>query len=132
MKHINNSESTYGRTQFYFIEGCKSQAFYLSYWKHLNFDDVSRGKVHLLGTMNVWHFSLDQSGELTSHLPNAPKAPVSAPTNISCYNATLNSLVLQWSSIPEEDIRGFLLGYVIYYSEYHHRGIERSKHYALN
>lgn len=69
---------------------------------------------------------------LTIHLPNAPKAPVSAPTNISCYNATLNSLVLQWSSIPEEDIRGFLLGYVIYYSEYHHRGIERSKHYALN
>ncbi|XP_027137749.1 protein sidekick-2 isoform X3 [Larimichthys crocea] len=74
MKHINNSESTYGRTQFYFIEG----------------------------------------------------SPVSAPTNISCYNATLNSLVLQWSSIPEEDIRGFLLGYVIYYSEYHHRGIERN------
>ncbi|XP_034402997.1 leukemia inhibitory factor receptor isoform X2 [Cyclopterus lumpus] len=50
MKHVNNSESTYGRTQFYSTEG----------------------------------------------------------------------LVLQWSSIPEEDIRGFLLGYTIYYNEYHH------------
>ncbi|KAM7368703.1 hypothetical protein PAMP_013015 [Pampus punctatissimus] len=66
MKYINNSESTYGSTQFYFIEG----------------------------------------------------SPVSAPTNISRYSVTLNSMVLQWSSIPEEDIRGFLLGYTIHYTEY--------------
>ncbi|XP_072227845.1 interleukin-31 receptor subunit alpha [Leuresthes tenuis] len=69
MKHINNSESTYGTTQFYFIEG----------------------------------------------------PPVSAPSNFSNHNATGNSVVLQWSSIPEEDIRGFLLGYIIYYTEYHHK-----------
>ncbi|XP_044188640.1 protein sidekick-1 [Thunnus albacares] len=69
MKHVNNSESTYGSTQFYFIEG----------------------------------------------------SPVSAPTNISIYNVTLNSVELQWSSIPEEDVRGFLLGYIIHYIEYHHR-----------
>lgn len=31
---------------------------------------------------------------------------------------TLDSAVLQWSSIPEEDARGFLLGYVIYYTGY--------------
>ncbi|XP_068430335.1 interleukin-31 receptor subunit alpha [Clinocottus analis] len=68
MKHVNNSESTYGRTQFYFTEG----------------------------------------------------SPVSAPTNISSYNVTRHSVVLQWSSIPEEDIRGFLMGYTIYYNEYHH------------
>ncbi|KAM7392510.1 hypothetical protein PAMA_007566 [Pampus argenteus] len=66
MKHINNSESTYGSTHFYFIEG----------------------------------------------------SPVSAPTNISRYSVTLDSMVLQWSSIPEEDIRGFLLGYTIHYAEY--------------
>ncbi|KAM9338712.1 leukemia inhibitory factor receptor [Symphorus nematophorus] len=67
MKHINNSESTYGTTKFYFMEG----------------------------------------------------SPVSAPTNISWSNVTQNSVVLQWSPIPEEDIRGFLLGYIIHYTEYH-------------
>ncbi|XP_035524312.1 interleukin-31 receptor subunit alpha [Morone saxatilis] len=74
MKHINNSESTYGSTQFYFIEG----------------------------------------------------SPISAPTNISSHNVTLNSVVLQWSSIPEEDTRGFLLGYIIHYTEYHNWGTERN------
>ncbi|KAM6975868.1 leukemia inhibitory factor receptor [Tautogolabrus adspersus] len=68
MKHINNSESTYGTTQFYFMEG----------------------------------------------------TPVSAPTNVSSFNVTLHSAVLQWSPIPEEDIRGFLLGYIIHYTEYYH------------
>ncbi|KAK5852306.1 hypothetical protein PBY51_023785 [Eleginops maclovinus] len=70
MKKVNNSESTYGRTHFYFIEGY----------------------------------------------------PVSAPTNISIYNVTLNTVVLQWLPIPVDDIRGFLLGYIIYCTEYHHRG----------
>ncbi|KAM4528250.1 leukemia inhibitory factor receptor [Odontesthes bonariensis] len=69
MKHINNSESTYGTAQFYFIEG----------------------------------------------------PPVRAPSNFSSHNVTGNSVVLQWSSVPEEDTRGFLLGYIIYYTEYHHR-----------
>ncbi|XP_023122415.2 interleukin-31 receptor subunit alpha isoform X2 [Amphiprion ocellaris] len=70
MKHINNSESTYGSTQFYFMEG----------------------------------------------------SPISAPANISKLNVTLKSVLLQWSSIPEEDIRGFLLGYIIHYTQYHQRG----------
>ncbi|XP_070781171.1 interleukin-31 receptor subunit alpha [Enoplosus armatus] len=74
MKYINNSESTYGSTQFYFIEG----------------------------------------------------SPVGAPVNVSSFNVTLNSLVLQWSSIPEDDIRGFLLGYIIHYTEYPHRGTEKN------
>ncbi|KAM6903030.1 interleukin-31 receptor subunit alpha [Xenentodon cancila] len=69
MKHINNSESTYGSTQFYYMEG----------------------------------------------------SPVGAPTNISSHNMTTNSVVLEWSSIRQEDIRGFLLGFIIHCSEYHHR-----------
>ncbi|KAM4719594.1 interleukin-31 receptor subunit alpha [Anableps anableps] len=68
MKHINNSESTYGTTEFYHIEG----------------------------------------------------SPVSAPTNISFHNKTVNSVVLQWSHIRDEDLRGFLLGYIIYYNEKHY------------
>ncbi|XP_018549758.1 interleukin-31 receptor subunit alpha isoform X2 [Lates calcarifer] len=74
MKYINNSESTYGTTQFYFIEG----------------------------------------------------SPISAPINISSYNVTLSSAVLQWSSILEEDVRGFLLGYIIYYTEYKGTSTERN------
>ncbi|KAF7652720.1 hypothetical protein LDENG_00093330, partial [Lucifuga dentata] len=66
MKHINNSESTYGRLCFYFIEG----------------------------------------------------TPLGAPANISADNLTQNSAVLWWSSIPEDDLRGFLLGYMIHYAEY--------------
>ncbi|XP_074547054.1 interleukin-31 receptor subunit alpha [Halichoeres trimaculatus] len=67
MEHINNSESTYGSTQFYFLEG----------------------------------------------------SPISAPRNITTLNVTLHSVVLQWAPIPEEDVRGFLLGYVIHFSENH-------------
>ncbi|XP_028457817.1 interleukin-31 receptor subunit alpha [Perca flavescens] len=80
MKNVNNSESTYGSTQFYFIEG----------------------------------------------------SPVSAPTNFSSYTVTLNSVVLQWSSIPEEDIRGFLLGYIIYYTEYNPRGTSTERNITVD
>ncbi|KAM9841630.1 leukemia inhibitory factor receptor [Aulostomus maculatus] len=64
LKRINNSESTYGSTQFYFLEG----------------------------------------------------SPLSGPANITYHNVTLTSMALQWSPIPEQDVRGFLLGYVIYYT----------------
>lgn len=50
------------------------------------------------------------------------KAPVSAPENITFTNVTLDSVALQWSTIPVEDLRGFLLGYIIHYSEYNHKG----------
>ncbi|XP_037548528.1 leukemia inhibitory factor receptor [Nematolebias whitei] len=69
IKLINNSEGTYGTTQFYFRQG----------------------------------------------------TPVSAPTNISFSNKTLSSVVLQWSAVPEEDVRGFLLGYIIIWAEYHNQ-----------
>ncbi|KAM9735173.1 interleukin-31 receptor subunit alpha [Menidia menidia] len=69
MKHVNNSESTYGTTQFYFTEG----------------------------------------------------SPVGAPSNVSSLNVSAHSVVLMWSSIPEEELRGFLLGYIIHYTEYSHR-----------
>lgn len=57
------------------------------------------------------------------------KAPVAAPANISGPRVTLDSAALQWSSIPEEDARGFLRGYVIHYNELHHGrpGTERSE-----
>lgn len=55
------------------------------------------------------------------------KAPVSAPENITFANVTLDSVVLQWSTIPEEDLRGFLLGYVIHYTEYNHKGATKEK-----
>ncbi|CAL9682284.1 unnamed protein product [Knipowitschia caucasica] len=47
--------------------------------------------------------------------------PISPPTNISYNNVTSSSLVLTWSPIPEDDLRGFLLGYIIYYKEYSSR-----------
>ncbi|MEQ2246589.1 hypothetical protein ILYODFUR_001081 [Ilyodon furcidens] len=78
MKYINNSESTYGTTEFYYIEG----------------------------------------------------SPVSSPANISFHNVTVNSAVLQWSNIQEEDLRGFLLGYIIHYTEYHYR--ETSTEHSKN
>lgn len=31
LKHVNNSESTYGTTQFYFLEGCKSQGTWMNF-----------------------------------------------------------------------------------------------------
>ncbi|XP_020509495.3 interleukin-31 receptor subunit alpha [Labrus bergylta] len=80
MKHINNSESTYGTTQFYFMEG----------------------------------------------------SPVSAPTNISSFNVSLHSAVLQWSPIPEEDVRGFLLGYIIHYTDYHHTGTSEESNITVD
>ncbi|XP_005454526.1 interleukin-31 receptor subunit alpha isoform X2 [Oreochromis niloticus] len=58
--------------------------------------------------------------------------PVSGPANISIYNLTQNSMVLQWSSIPEEDTRGFLLGYTIHYSEYHPWGTESEKNITVD
>ncbi|KAM8827360.1 interleukin-6 receptor subunit beta [Spinachia spinachia] len=64
MKRVNNSESTYGTTQFYYAQG----------------------------------------------------PPVAAP-NISSSRVTRDSAALQWSSIREEDARGFLLGYRIRCSE---------------
>ncbi|XP_070408549.1 interleukin-31 receptor subunit alpha [Nothobranchius furzeri] len=71
MKAINDSESTYGTTHFYFLQG----------------------------------------------------SPVGAPADISFHNKTVKSVVVQWSSIPEEQIRGFLLGYTIHYSEHHQKGM---------
>ncbi|KAL4617595.1 interleukin-31 receptor subunit alpha-like isoform X1 [Arapaima gigas] len=65
LKHINESEMTYGRTEAYVAEG----------------------------------------------------TPLSPPLNITCWRATRNSLEISWTSIPEEDLRGFLLGYNLYYSE---------------
>ncbi|XP_033951177.1 leukemia inhibitory factor receptor isoform X2 [Pseudochaenichthys georgianus] len=80
MKKVNNSESTYGRTHFYSIEG----------------------------------------------------SPLSAPTNLSFYNVSLNSVELQWLSIPEDDIRGFLLGYIIYCTEYQHGGATTERNITMD
>ncbi|KAJ8401853.1 hypothetical protein AAFF_G00374340 [Aldrovandia affinis] len=42
--------------------------------------------------------------------------PTKAPI-ITCSDVTSNSLTIVWSDIPEQYVRGFLLGYVIYYAE---------------
>ncbi|KAI4902514.1 hypothetical protein NFI96_013133 [Prochilodus magdalenae] len=49
--------------------------------------------------------------------------PLAAPGNISVSNITQSSFVLTWSPVAEEDLRGFLQGYIIYYSN----AIENSK-----
>lgn len=58
------------------------------------------------------------------------KAPKSSPENITFTNVTLDSAVLQWSPIPEEDLQGFLQGFIIRYAKYNHKEIttmEKSK-----
>ncbi|KAJ8339400.1 hypothetical protein SKAU_G00361860 [Synaphobranchus kaupii] len=42
--------------------------------------------------------------------------PISAPRNITCF-ATSSSLALAWRAVSEQDACGFLLGYIVYYSE---------------
>ncbi|XP_051748670.1 interleukin-6 receptor subunit beta isoform X2 [Ctenopharyngodon idella] len=44
-------------------------------------------------------------------------SPISAPGNVSILNITRHSSVITWSPVSEEDLRGFLLGYYIYYTE---------------
>ncbi|XP_061764151.1 protein sidekick-2 [Nerophis ophidion] len=43
--------------------------------------------------------------------------PLSAPANVSVADVTQASMELRWSSIPQEELRGFLLGYVVHYME---------------
>ncbi|KAK6305168.1 hypothetical protein J4Q44_G00239480 [Coregonus suidteri] len=43
-------------------------------------------------------------------------SPISAPGNIST-NVSQSSVVLKWTAVPEEDNRGFLLGYVLHYTD---------------
>ncbi|XP_061603541.1 uncharacterized protein LOC133465108 [Phyllopteryx taeniolatus] len=50
--------------------------------------------------------------------------PASGPSNVSMVSVTSSSLELTWSSIQQEDRRGFLLGYVIHYAE--DRQLERN------
>ncbi|XP_056121445.1 leukemia inhibitory factor receptor [Rhinichthys klamathensis goyatoka] len=45
------------------------------------------------------------------------ESPISAPGNVSILNITQYSSVITWSPVSEEDLRGFLLGYYIYYTE---------------
>ncbi|ROJ44569.1 Leukemia inhibitory factor receptor [Anabarilius grahami] len=44
-------------------------------------------------------------------------SPISAPGNVSILNITQHSSVITWSPVSEEDLRGFLLGYYIHYTE---------------
>ncbi|TSL28205.1 Leukemia inhibitory factor receptor [Bagarius yarrelli] len=43
--------------------------------------------------------------------------PITAPGNVSGYSVTQNSFVITWSPVPEEDLRGFLQGYIIQYTQ---------------
>ncbi|XP_067293998.1 interleukin-31 receptor subunit alpha [Pseudorasbora parva] len=44
-------------------------------------------------------------------------SPISAPRIVSILNITQHSSVITWSPVSEEDLRGFLLGYNIYYTK---------------
>ncbi|XP_055792119.1 interleukin-6 receptor subunit beta-like [Salvelinus fontinalis] len=44
-------------------------------------------------------------------------SPISAPGNISSSNVSQSSMVLEWTAVPEEDNRGFLLGYFLHYTD---------------
>ncbi|XP_051547583.1 interleukin-6 receptor subunit beta isoform X2 [Myxocyprinus asiaticus] len=43
--------------------------------------------------------------------------PIIAPGNVSIFNITQHSSVITWCPVSEEDLRGFLQGYIIYYTE---------------
>ncbi|KAF6736260.1 Oncostatin-M-specific receptor subunit beta [Oryzias melastigma] len=51
-------------------------------------------------------------------------SPVGAPANISSHNVTLNSAEVRWSPIPEEQVRGFLRGYVLHFVYSDQRGVK--------
>ncbi|KAK7895883.1 hypothetical protein WMY93_021208 [Mugilogobius chulae] len=67
-------------------------------------------------TCNLQHINGSESTFGSMQFYFMEGTPVRAP-NITNYNVTSSSLMLQWSSIPEEELRGFLQGYVIYYKE---------------
>ncbi|XP_029920645.1 interleukin-31 receptor subunit alpha [Myripristis murdjan] len=77
-------------------------------------------------TCNMMHTNGSESTYGSAQFYFIEGSPVSAPANISACNVTLNSMVLQWLPIPEEDLRGFLMGYIIHYTEYHHRETEKN------
>lgn len=100
MKSVNHSESTYGTTRFYLAEGSESAGVKLLFF---SWDELAQCR------RPVGHILLF-------------KAPLSGPENITFANVTLDSAGLQWTAIPEEDLRGFLLGYTIRYAEYNREG----------
>ncbi|XP_010876358.2 uncharacterized protein LOC105015147 isoform X1 [Esox lucius] len=57
--------------------------------------------------------------------------PISAPGNISS-NVTQSSMVLEWIAVPEEDTRGFLLGYILYYRENPQDGTETETNITID
>ncbi|XP_036384665.1 interleukin-31 receptor subunit alpha [Megalops cyprinoides] len=43
--------------------------------------------------------------------------PISAPADIASSSVTSSSFVIKWSPVPDEHARGFLLGYIIHYTD---------------
>lgn len=77
--------------------------------------------LHTRPNKNTCNMKQISNGETTygsTHFYCMEGSPISAPTNLSYHNVTSSSVVLQWSPIPEEDLRGFLLGYIIHCKEY--------------
>ncbi|XP_051976584.1 interleukin-31 receptor subunit alpha-like [Xyrauchen texanus] len=44
-------------------------------------------------------------------------SPISPPGNVSILNITQHSSVITWSPVSEKNLRGFLQGYIIFYTE---------------
>ncbi|KAI5615666.1 interleukin-6 receptor subunit beta-like isoform X1 [Silurus asotus] len=51
------------------------------------------------------------------HTVETQHAPLVAPGNVNSSNITQSSFVITWSPVPEEDLRGFLQGYIIHYTQ---------------
>ncbi|KAI5089172.1 interleukin-6 receptor subunit beta-like isoform X1 [Silurus meridionalis] len=51
------------------------------------------------------------------HTVETQHAPIVAPGNVNSSNITQSSFVITWSPVPEEDLRGFLQGYIIHYTQ---------------
>lgn len=82
-------------------------------------------------TCNMKHVNNGERTYGSTHFYYMEGTPISAPTNISCLKVTASSVVLQWSPIPEDDLRGFLLGYIIYYKEYN-TGVQTEKNWTVD
>ncbi|MGH0183443.1 UNVERIFIED_CONTAM: hypothetical protein FKN15_016662 [Acipenser sinensis] len=92
------------------VAACSNESFSISWNKSLvkNYTcySVVWGLVHGNKTSQSFH-SLSEKISL--------RGPKSGPINVTYSNVTKTSAVINWSKVPEEDLQGFLQGYIIHY-----------------
>ncbi|XP_008323962.1 leukemia inhibitory factor receptor isoform X2 [Cynoglossus semilaevis] len=82
-------------------------------------------------TCNIKRINNSESTYASTQFYLKEGAPVTAPY-INISNISLMSVVLQWTTIPEADVRGFLLGYFIHYTEYLNQGVSTEKNVTVD